>query len=203
MGSTFRILRLCLLLATVGASPALAEDAFMGGGTRAAVRGADEPYGPGDVYVNIPEKDDRGRDQIPIFREWNPDPVGNHEANLAALDPALARVVRKAQADNPDLRFVIGSGRRDEALQRKALAWGWSRTRDSAHRAGQAVDLWPLDRFGHVDFDPTVQSRIGAAVKKAAAELRVPIRWGGGPVPGGIGSGEQSALRLAAPRGLR
>lgn len=137
-------------------------------------------YGPGDVYANVPETDDRGRDQIAMFRAWNPDPVGSHEANLAAINPVLARVVRKAQADNPRLRFVIGSGKRDARLQRAAVAWGWSRTRASPHQSGDAVDLWPLDAFGRVDFDPALQNRVGAAMKKAAAELGVPLRWGGG-----------------------
>jgi hypothetical protein len=115
-----------------------------------------------------------------MFREWNPDPLGNHEANLEDLNPSLARVIRKTQADNPELRFVIGSGRRNDALQRKALAWGWSRTRYSNHQSGDAVDLWPLDAHGRVTFDPATQSRIGAAMKKAAAELQVSLRWGGG-----------------------
>ena len=135
--------------------------------------------GPGGVYANIPERDEFGRDQLAMFHKWNPDPVGNHEANLKAIKPSLAHVVRKAQADNPGLRFVIGSGRRDYALQQKAVAWGWSKTPDSPHRSGNAVDLWPLDAEGRVSFDPTAQSRIGAAMKKAAAELGVPIRWGG------------------------
>ncbi|WP_048708297.1 M15 family metallopeptidase [Microvirga massiliensis] len=136
-------------------------------------------YGPGDVYANIPVRDEFGRDQLAMFREWNADPVTNHEANLEALNPLLAKVVRKAQADSPGLRFVIGSGRRNGELQRKAVAWGWSNTRDSPHRSGNAVDLWPLDARGHVTFDPEPLNRIATAMKKAAAALGVPIRWGG------------------------
>jgi peptidoglycan L-alanyl-D-glutamate endopeptidase CwlK len=59
------------------------------------------------------------------------------------------------------------------------VAWGWSRTRDSHHASGDAVDLWPLDESGRVIFDQAAQDRIGAAVKKAAADLRVALRWGG------------------------
>jgi peptidoglycan LD-endopeptidase CwlK len=134
--------------------------------------------GPG-VYARIPARDEYGRDQLAMFRAWNPDPVGNHEANLRALNPQLANVVRGAQTDNLGLRFVIGSGRRDGRLQGMALAWGWSRTRDSLHRTGDAVDLWPLDCEGHVDFNPQSQNRIAAAMRKSAAELGVAIRWGG------------------------
>lgn len=114
-----------------------------------------------------------------MFRAWNPDPVGQHEANLRAIQPALARVVRRAQADNPDLRFVIGSGRRDRTLQRQAVAWGWSRVHASSHRSGNAVDLWPLDAEGRVIFDPNAQNRIAVALKRAATELGVSLRWGG------------------------
>ena len=105
--------------------------------------------------------------------------MGNHEATPRTLNPALSRLVRKAQADNPGLRFVIGWGRRDGRLQRMAVAWGWSRTQDSPHRKGRAVDLWPLDLESRVSFDPQAQNRIAAALRKTAAELGVPIRWGG------------------------
>src|SRR5215217_7503856 len=117
-------------------------------------------YGPDDVYANIPAKDEFGRDQLAMFRTWNPDPLGNHEANLKALNPSLAMVVRTAQAANPGLRFVVGSGLRDPKLQQKAVAWGWSKTRDSLHRSGDAVDLWPLDEEGRVVFDPSALNRI-------------------------------------------
>jgi len=137
------------------------------------------PYGPGGVYARIPAVDEYGRDQLAMFRAWNPDPVGHHDANLRAIQPALARVVRRARADNPDLRFVIGSGRRDRTLQRQAVAWGWSRVHASSHRSGNAVDLWPLDAEGRVIFDPNAQNRIAVALKRAATELGVSLRWGG------------------------
>lgn len=139
-----------------------------------------EPAAPaGGVYARIPIHDELGREQIPMFRAWNPDPLGSHEANLRALDPVLAAIVRKAQARLPDLRFVIGSGLRTREQQRLAVSWGWSLTRNTSHRAGRAVDLWPLDRGGHVVFDPILQGRIAAAMKQAAAAIGVRIRWGG------------------------
>lgn len=136
-------------------------------------------FGPRGVYARIPARDEFGRDQLAMFRAWNPDPVGNHEANIRALTPALARLVRKAQADNPGLRFVIGSGRRDGEQQRQAVAWGWSMTQGSPHRSGDAVDLWPLDWKGRIYFAPKAQNRIALAVKRAASALGVPLRWGG------------------------
>jgi hypothetical protein len=176
MFSSSRRLRHGALVLLLGAavSGGLARDADATGEAAAS-----PTLGRGDVYANIPAKDDRGRDQITMFRQWNPDPLGNHEASLRALNPLLARVVRKAQSDNPELRFVIGSGKRDLASQRKAYDWGWSKTRTSRHQSGDAVDLWPLDSSERVTFDPGLQARIGAAMKKAAADLQVAIRWGG------------------------
>ena len=72
-----------------------------------------------------------------MFHTWNPDPVAIMKLT-SSLNPVLARVVRNAQADNPSLRFVIGSGRRNDRLQRMAVAWGWSKTQDSPHRSGNA-----------------------------------------------------------------
>jgi peptidoglycan LD-endopeptidase CwlK len=169
-----------LIAALVGFGPDAGVQAEPGAGSRTPPGiSADRLDRPGGVYARIPARDEYGRDQLAMFSVWNPDPVGNHTANLQSLSPMLAKVVRKAQVENPDLRFVIGSGRRDEKLQRQALAWGWSRTRGSLHRSGDAVDLWPLDPEGHVYFDRLAQDRIAAVLKKAAAELGVPIRWGG------------------------
>ncbi|MCU4180187.1 M15 family metallopeptidase [Bosea sp. BH3] len=136
-------------------------------------------FGPGGVYAKIPIYDEFGRDQIAMFRAWNPDPVGNHDAKLRALDPVLSAIVRRAQESLPDLRFVIGSGRRDRDEQAQAVAWGWSRTRSSAHRSGRAVDIWPLDGEGRVVFDPARQVRIATAMRKAASDSGVRLRWGG------------------------
>jgi hypothetical protein len=154
-------------------------------------------YGPRGIYARIPERDEFGRDQLAMFRAWNPDPVGAQELNLKALNPQLAALVRKMRADNPGLRFVIGSGRRDRRRQQMAFAWGWSRTRSSSHQTGDAVDLWPLDPLGRVYFDPAAQSRIGAAMKKAASDLGLRIRWGGNFH--GFKDRDRSHFELASP----
>src|SRR5690606_4463454 len=115
----------------------------------------------------------------PRFEQWNPDPVGNHEANLQTINPTLADVVRRAQ-QLAGVNFVVGSGLRDEALQRKAIEWGWSRTMNSDHMAtpgghSNAVDLWPLDEGGAVKFDRNLQMQIVEAMRAAAAELGVDL----------------------------
>jgi peptidoglycan L-alanyl-D-glutamate endopeptidase CwlK len=172
LGVSTIVLLIVSLAAEAGSGPKVAPE-------RSQVPSSELFCGPEGVYAKIPARDEFGRDQLAMFRAWNPDPVGNHQANLRTIHPLLARVVRKTQADNPGLPFVIGSGRRGGKLQRRAVAWGWSRTEDSPHQSGLAVDLWPLDQNGHVFFDPATQNRIAAAMTRAAAELGVSIRWGG------------------------
>ncbi|MDB5591327.1 M15 family metallopeptidase, partial [Enterovirga sp.] len=148
-------------------------------------------FGPGDIYARLPPVDDRGEDQVAKFLLWNPDPVGRHAAQVAALDPRLAAVVRRIEAESPELRFVVGSGRRSFAEQKQAEAWGWAPPRRAAtaesygggshgrHVRGEAVDLWPLDSEGRVIFDPAAQRRLAQAAKRAAAALGVGLLWGG------------------------
>lgn len=146
-----------------------------------------EREGPGDVYANIPPVDDRGRDQLAMFRAWNPDPIGNHERNLASVRPELAAVVRRALADDPGLRFVVGSGLRSTGEQALAERWGWSPARGRSaigaamrkHIDGEAVDLWPLDQQNRVTFSPEAQQRVAAAVLRAGRELGIALSWGG------------------------
>lgn len=77
------------------------------------------------------------------------------------------------------------------------MAWGWSRTPESPHRTGSAVDLWPLDREGRVFFDLQTRNRIAAALRKAAADLGVPTCWGGRFR--GFKDMDRSHFELAAP----
>lgn len=134
--------------------------------------------GPGGIYGAIPEKDDRGENQIQKFLAWNPDPVGNEAANLNGLNSALAKVYEKAKKDNPDLPFVLGVGRRYDDAQRAAKSWGWSKTLESDHKYGEAMDVWPLNEQGQVVFDKSRQEAVAYAIKKAAAELGVNIEAG-------------------------
>ena len=136
------------------------------------------PTEPVAAYRNITDEDGEGNaGQIAKFMEWNSDPVGNYETNLKSIEPSLAGVVQRAK-EIAGVDFTIGSGKRDKALQKKAKEWGWSRTEDSDHVHGDAVDLWPVDAEGAVSFDPHMQSEIVAAMKQAAQELGVDLDAG-------------------------
>jgi hypothetical protein len=120
-----------------------------------------------------------------MFLRWNPDPVGNDANSLSQLNPDLQRVVAQARADNPNLNFVIGNGKRSAADQDQAKAWGWSRvgSKDggdaNVHMQGNAVDLWGLDSDGRLQFDPGQQKQISQAMQAAAQKLGVGVNWGG------------------------
>ena len=129
------------------------------------------------IYSKIPKLDGRGEDQIAKFMQWNPDPLGNQATNLASIDPRLAKVIQRAQ-ELSGTKFVLGSGKRDEAMQKLAQQWGWSGTSESDHLGGGAADLWPLDDSGAVVFDPTRQGQIADAMRAAGKELGVELDIG-------------------------
>jgi hypothetical protein len=142
-------------------------------------------FGPGGVYAKIPRIDSHGRQQLPMFLRWNPDPVGNDAKNLSGLSPDLQKVIAQARADNPNLNFVIGNGKRSAADQDQAKAWDWSRVgaQDggdaNVHMQGNAVDLWGLDSNGRVQFDPGQQKQISQAMLAASQKLGIGVNWGG------------------------
>lgn len=130
-----------------------------------------------DPYSLIPERDSRGEDQRAKFREWNSDPFANEASNLEGVRSELQSVIKRAReiAGN---NFVLGSGKRDPELQKKAVSWGWSGTEDSDHLGGGAADLWPVDDQGNVIFDRNRQGGIAEAMKQAAQELGVQLDVG-------------------------
>jgi peptidoglycan L-alanyl-D-glutamate endopeptidase CwlK len=97
--------------------------------------------------------------------------------NLQGVHPDLVRVVEKAiQITKQD--FVVIEGLRTEARQRELVAKGASRTMNSRHLTGHAVDIVPwVD--GTISWDWKFYSEIRNAMVTAAAELGVEIEWGG------------------------
>jgi hypothetical protein len=123
-------------------------------------------------YGNIPS------DEVKDFVKWNPDPIGNHETNLASVDTNLQSVIKRAQ-EISGVNFVVGSGARDSEQQDKAIELGWSGTKDSKHNHGLAADIWALDEDGQVTFNEKEYKAIQKAMKQAAEELGFEIAWGG------------------------
>jgi peptidoglycan LD-endopeptidase CwlK len=99
------------------------------------------------------------------------------EAKLREVHPDLARVVRAAALICP-LQFIVTEGLRTRARQEKLVAAGASKTMNSRHLTGHAVDLAPTVD-GVVRWDWPLFHTLAAAMKSAAEAEDVPLVWGG------------------------
>ena len=96
---------------------------------------------------------------------------------LEGVHPDLVRVVERAIAIT-EVDFVVLEGLRTKERQAQLLKAGASRTMNSRHITGHAVDLgaWVGKE---VRWDWPLYAKIATAMKKAATEQNVPIVWGG------------------------
>lgn len=96
---------------------------------------------------------------------------------LQGVHPDLVRVVNAA-AKASDLDFAVLEGLRTLKRQRELVAAGASKTMNSRHLSGHAVDLGVMIG-GKARWDWPLYDRLAAIVKAAAAREGVPIEWGG------------------------
>ena len=96
--------------------------------------------------------------------------------NLQGVQPDLVRVVRAALALSP-VDFAVIEGLRTIERQKELVAAGASKTMNSRHITGHAVDLGAYVD-GQVDWSWPLYERIAAAMKLAAKELGVAIVCG-------------------------
>jgi peptidoglycan L-alanyl-D-glutamate endopeptidase CwlK len=97
--------------------------------------------------------------------------------NLQGVHPDLVRVVHRALELTPT-DFLITEGLRTLERQLQLVAAGASRTMNSRHLTGHAVDFAPI--VGRqVRWDWPLFPPIAKAFKQAAAEKNVAIVWGG------------------------
>lgn len=98
-------------------------------------------------------------------------------ANLAGVHPDLVAVVKRAIKLTP-VDFRVQQGLRSKSEQELLVKKGASRTMNSRHLTGHAVDLVALVA-GEVRWDWPLYHQIAKAMKAAAKDLNVPITWGG------------------------
>jgi peptidoglycan L-alanyl-D-glutamate endopeptidase CwlK len=98
-------------------------------------------------------------------------------SRLEGVHPDLVRVVKKAAALS-DLDFTVLEGLRTLDRQRKLLAQGASKTLNSRHITGHAVDLGALVG-GEVRWDWGLYLKLGEVMRAASLAEKIPIRWGG------------------------
>lgn len=101
------------------------------------------------------------------------------EKNLKGVHPDLVRVVRKAALIMPDtLGFVVTEGLRTQQRQAELVKAGASKTMNSRHLTGHAVDL-AATVGGEVRWDWPLYRTLADAMKAAAEEEKVDVVWGG------------------------
>lgn len=95
--------------------------------------------------------------------------------NLVGVNADLVKVVKRALELSP-VDFTVIEGLRTKERQAELMKQGFTRTLNSRHIVGEAVDIVPLP----VDWNnPKPFGLVAEAMKKAADELGVKIAWGG------------------------
>lgn len=98
-------------------------------------------------------------------------------AELVGVHEDLVRVVKRA-LELTTVDFAVHDGKRTPEEQRILVQSGASQTMKSRHLSGHAVDLVPLIN-GKLRWEWPPIYTIARAMKQAALELNVLIRWGG------------------------
>lgn len=97
-------------------------------------------------------------------------------SRLEGVDERLVKVVCAAiKLSNVD--FGVSEGLRSEERQKELVSKGASKTMKSKHLEGKAVDLVGYIG-GQVSWEVTTYDDIADAVKQAAQEEGVKVRWG-------------------------
>jgi len=97
------------------------------------------------------------------------------ERNLIGVHPDLVKVVRAAAKK---ASFIVTEGLRTKARQEQLVKAGASRTMNSRHITGHAVDVAAVVN-GEVRWDWPLYAAIAKEMKQTAADLKVQIIWGG------------------------
>lgn len=96
---------------------------------------------------------------------------------LSGVHPDLVAVVKLA-IELSDIDFQVIEGVRSKARQEQLVKAGASKTMNSRHLTGHAVDLCALVNDS-VRWDWPLYFKIADAMKQAATQLKILIEWGG------------------------
>ena len=96
---------------------------------------------------------------------------------LSGVHPDLVAVVKLA-IELSDINFQVIEGVRSKARQEQLFKAGASKTLNSRHLTGHAVDLAALVNDS-IRWDWPLYSKIADAMKQAASQLKISIEWGG------------------------
>jgi peptidoglycan L-alanyl-D-glutamate endopeptidase CwlK len=102
---------------------------------------------------------------------------------LQGVHPDLVAVVKRA-IELTEVDFTVLEGLRSHERQAKLVASGASKTLNSRHLTGHAVDLGAIVDFDgdgrtELRWDWPLYHKIAEAMRAASIEKKIPIRWGG------------------------
>lgn len=104
--------------------------------------------------------------------------LSNRSRNrLVGVHPDLVKIIELAITRSP-VDFVVVEGLRSPERQKELFDKGASKTLNSRHITGHAVDIAPVVE-GSLRWDWPLYHRIAPVVKQCAEELGVEIVWGG------------------------
>lgn len=96
---------------------------------------------------------------------------------MKSLHPDIVQVMNLAISRSP-VDFTVLEGLRTVERQKHLVATGASKTMNSRHLTGHAIDIAPLDS-GVVSWDWPLYHKLAPVIKEAAEELGVDLEWGG------------------------
>lgn len=97
--------------------------------------------------------------------------------NLQSVHPDLQTIAHRA-LELTQVDFVVIEGLRTRERQQQLFSEGATRTMNSRHLTGHAIDLAAWSG-GTVRWDWPLYDQISKAMKQAAAEYGIPMIWGG------------------------
>lgn len=98
-------------------------------------------------------------------------------SNLEGVDKSLVEVMHRA-LELTSVDFAVTEGLRTVARQKQLVAQGASKTMNSRHLTGHAVDVMAFIG-SRGSWELPLYYKIAEAVRAAAIEQQVSIRWGG------------------------
>lgn len=91
----------------------------------------------------------------------------------------LAIVHYAARVSDVEFHIPITGGVRTIEMQRDLLQRGKTKTLNSRHLTGHAVDIYAVDDKGAASWDHKLIMKVHEAFESAAAYFDIPLRWGG------------------------
>ena len=100
------------------------------------------------------------------------------EKNMQGVHPDLVKVTRRA-LELTDVDFMVIEGKRNEARQRQLVINGKSRTMNSRHLTGHAVDCAPIVNGSIPWQEGSYFKKVAEAMIQAGKEFGIDVEWGG------------------------